>query len=79
MHHPALKTLLTRWAMQHYYEVFKSKGVENVETLLKLDDHDIGSIIHINKINDRAILKSYLNEYKEENVSITKISVENVN
>ena len=70
MHHPALKPLLKKWGLQEYYEIFKSKGVENVEVLLKLDNYDIGSIIPLNKIDDRAKLKAYLKEYTDEHVSI---------
>ena len=74
MHHPSLKYLLNKWALQDYYEKFKNHGVETVEILLKMTEDDIGLVIPISKLNDRATLRIHLREYKQENVSIQNIT-----
>ena len=74
MHHPSLKYLLNEWALQGYYENFKSHGVQTVEVLLKMTEHDIGLVIPISKLNDRVTLRIHLKEYKQKKVSIKNIS-----
>ena len=70
MHHPALKYLLTKWALQDHYDNLRNHGVDSVDVLLKMTDYDIGIVIPITKIDDRATLRKHLREYSQESVSI---------